>query len=148
MLKIGVVLQLDRHPLLQPDTGLDTTAYVELAKRVVAGDSDLGRGLDYVSPLYIYFLALVYAVAGSFTAARIVQAALGTAAVWLIFVTAREWFGRRAAWIAAVLAALTGVFTYYEALILQASIDIVLTAAALRFLTLALRQGQRGPVGA
>lgn len=143
MLKIGVALQLDRHPLLQPDTGLDTTAYVELAKRVVAGDIALGPGLYYVSPLYIYFLALVYAVTGSFTAARVVQATLGTVAVWLIFVTAREWFGRRAAWIAAVLAALTGVFTYYEALILQASIDIVLTAAALWFLTLALRQEQR-----
>lgn len=143
MLKIGVALQLDRHPLLQPDTGLDTTAYVELAKRVVAGDTALGPGLYYVSPLYIYLLALVYGVTKSFTAARIVQAALGTVAVWLIFVTAREWFGRRAAWIAAVLATLTGVFTYYEGLILQASIDIVLTAAALWFLTLALRQEQR-----
>jgi tetratricopeptide (TPR) repeat protein len=143
VLKIGVALQLDRHPLLQPNTGLDTTAYVELAKRVAAGDVGLGPGLYYVSPLYIYFLALVYGVSGSFTAARIVQAMLGTVAVWLIFVTAREWFGRRAAWIAAVLAALTGVFTYYEALILQASIDIVLTAAALWFLTLALRREQR-----
>lgn len=143
MLKIGVALQLDRHPLLQPDTGLDTTAYVELAKRVVAGDTALGPGLYYVSPLYIYFLALVYAVTKSFTAVRIVQAMLGTVAVWLIFVTAREWFGRRAAWIAAVLAGLTGVFTYYEALILQASIDIVLTAAALWFLTLALRREDR-----
>jgi len=143
MLKIGVALQLDRHPLLQPDTGLDTTAYVELAKKVATGDIALGPGLYYVSPLYIYFLALVYALTKSFTAARIVQAILGTVAVWLIFVTAREWFGRRAAWIAAVLAGLTGVFTYYEALILQASIDIVLTAAALWFLTLALRREDR-----
>ena len=139
LLKIAVALQLDKHPLLQPDTGLDTTAYVELAKRVVAGDIALGPGLYYVSPLYIYFLALVYGIAKSFTAARIVQAALGAVAVWLIFLTARAWFGRRAAWIAAVLAALTGVFTYYEALILQASIDTVLTSAALWFLTLALR---------
>jgi tetratricopeptide (TPR) repeat protein len=142
-LKIGVALQLDRHPLLQPDTGLDTTAYVELAKRVVAGDIALGPGLYYVSPLYIYFLALVYGATKWFTAARIVQAVLGAVAVWLIFVTAREWFGRRAAWIAGLLAALTGVFTYYEALILQASIDVVLTAAALWFLTLALRREQR-----
>lgn len=143
MLKIGIALQLDKHPLLQPDTGLDTTAYVELAKKVVAGDIALGPGLYFVSPLYIYFLALVYAATRSFTAARIVQATLGTVAIWLIFVTAREWFGRRAAWIAAVLAALTGVFTYYEALILQASLDIALTASALWFLTLALRRDQR-----
>lgn len=137
-LKLTVALQLDKHPLLQPDTGLDTTAYVELAKRVAAGDLALGPGLYYVSPLYIYFLALVYALAHSFTAARVVQALLGTVAVALMFLTARAWFGRRAAWIAAVLAGLTGVFTYYEALLLQSSLDVFLTALALWLLTLAL----------
>ena len=130
-IRLAVALQLDRHPLLQPDAGLDTTEYVELAKRVVAGDVALGPGLYYVSPLYIYFLAVVYGVTKSFTAARIVQAALGTAAVALIFLTARDWFGRRAAWIAAILAGFCGVFVYYEALILQSSLDVFLTALAL-----------------
>ncbi|HKS24764.1 MAG TPA: glycosyltransferase family 39 protein [Thermoanaerobaculia bacterium] len=131
VLKATVALQLDRHPLLQPETGLDTTAYVALAKRVAAGDLALGPGLYYVAPLYIYFLALIYAVTKSFTAARLVQAALGTVAVGLMFAMARDWFGRRAAWFAAVLAALTGVFTYYEALILQSSLDVFLAALAL-----------------
>src|SRR5262249_40187133 len=62
--------------------------------------------------------------------------------VGLIFLTAREWFGRRAAWCAAILAALTGLFTFYEALILQAAVDAFLTAASLWLLTLALRRGQ------
>ena len=136
-LKLTVALQLDKHPLLQPDTGLDTTAYVELAKRVAAGDFALGPGLYYVSPLYIYFLALFV---HSFTAARVAQALLGTIAVALIFLTAQEWYRRRAAWIAAVLAGLTGVFTYYEALLLQSSLDVFLTALALWLLTLALKQ--------
>jgi tetratricopeptide (TPR) repeat protein len=139
-IKVIVALQLDAQPLLQPDTGLDTTAYAELAKRVVSGDLALGPGLYYVSPLYIYVLALAYGVAKSFTAARIVQAALGTVGVALIFLTTREWFGRRAAWLAGALAALTGVITYYESLILQASLDIVLTSLALWLLTLALRR--------
>ena len=45
---------------------------------------------------------------------------------------AREWwaFGERAAWFAAALAGLTGLFTFYEILILQASIDAFLTSAA------------------
>ena len=55
--KIVVVAQLRAHPLTQPDAGLDTTAYAELARRVVAGDWGLGPGLYYVSPLYIYFLS-------------------------------------------------------------------------------------------
>ena len=135
VLKLTVALQLDKHPLLQPDTGLDTTAYVELAKRVAAGDLALGPGLYFVSPLYIYFLALF----PSLTLARVAQALLGTVAVALIYLTAREWFGRRAAEISAVLAGLTGVFAYYEGLLLQSSLDVFLTALSLWLLMLALK---------
>ena len=137
--KLLVLLQLHGHPLLQPDAGLDTTAYVELAQRVVGGDPTLGPGLYFVSPLYIYFLAAGLALFDSFTAVRVLQIILGASAVACIFVTARIWFGERAGLIAGVLATLTGLFTFYEVLILQASIDAFLTAAAL----LALAQGTR-----
>jgi hypothetical protein len=53
--KLIVVLQLRDHPLLQPDTGLDTTVYTRLAEQVVSGNLSLGPGLYFVSPLYIYF---------------------------------------------------------------------------------------------
>ncbi len=139
LLKLVVVFQLKDHPLLQPDAGLDTTAYVDLARRVIGGDAGLGPGLYYVSPLYIYFLAIAYGVTKSFTAVRVIQAALGTVAIACVFVTAREWFGRRAAWIAATAAALCGVLTFYEVLLLQSAIDGVLTATALLALTFALR---------
>jgi hypothetical protein len=59
--KLTVALQFDRHPLLQPDTGLDTAVYAQLATRVAGGDLALGPGLYFVSPLYIYFLAAVLA---------------------------------------------------------------------------------------
>jgi tetratricopeptide (TPR) repeat protein len=131
LLKVAVLLQLKDHPLTHPDAGLDTTAYARLAERVVAGDLGLGPGVYYVSPLYIYFLAAGLAVFESFTAVRVVQIVLGTASVGFIFFTARIWFGDRAAWLAAILAALTGLFTFYEVLILQASIDACLTSAAL-----------------
>ena len=77
VLKLLVVLQLRDHPLLQPDVGLDTAAYAELARRVVAGDLALGPGLYFVSPLYIYFLAAGLAVTDSFTAVRIAPGAAG-----------------------------------------------------------------------
>ena len=125
LLKLFVVWQLHDHPLVQPDVGLDTTAYVELAKKVLAGNVGLGPGVYYVSPLYIYLLAAAYGLTNSFTAVRLLQILLGTASVGFIFLSARDWFGERAAWIAAGLAAFTGLFTFYEALILQASIDAV-----------------------
>ena len=131
VMKLVVLFQLKDHPLTSPDAGLDTTAYVELARRVLGGDIGLGPGLYYVSPLYIYFLASALAVFDSFTAVRVIQVALGTASVGFIFLTARTWFGERAAWIAAGLAAWTGLFTFYEVLILQSSIDAFLTSAAL-----------------
>lgn len=141
--KLLVVWQLKDHPLLHPDAGLDTTAYVHLARRVVAGDLALGPGLYFVSPLYIYFLAAGLALFDSFTAVRVLQIGLGTASVGCIFVMARAWFGTRAAWMAALLAASMGLFTFYEALILQSSIDAFLTSAALAALAWGLRIRRR-----
>jgi hypothetical protein len=135
VLKLVVLLQLKDHPLTSPAAGLDTTAYADLARRVAAGDLGLGPGLYYVSPLYIYVAAAVLAIFHSFTALRVLQIALGTASVAFIFFTTRAWFGERAAWIAAILAAFTGLFTFYEVLILQSSIDAFLTSAALYALT-------------
>ena len=144
VLKLVVLLQLKDHPLTAPDSGLDTTAYVNLANRVLDGNWGLGPGVYYVSPLYIYFLAAGLGVLKSFTAVRVLQIALGTASVGFIFLTTRAWFGRRAAWIAGGLAALTGLFTFYEVLILQASIDAFLTSAALYFLTRGLLPPKSG----
>ena len=147
VLKLLVVLQLRDHPLLQPDVGLDTAAYAELARRVVAGDLGLGPGLYFISPLYIYFLAAGLAVTDSFTAVRVLQVLLGTASVGFVFLTARDWFGERAAWIAAGVATFTGLFTFYESLILQASLDAVLTSAALLCVTRGLITQKKVLVG-
>jgi len=140
VLKLAVMLRLKDHALTQPDAGLDTTAYAALAERVVGGDITLGPGLYFVSPLYIYFLAAVLAVWHSFTIVRLLQIGLGTGAVALVYVTANEWFGQRAAWIAAMFAALTGLFTFYESLLLQTALDPFLTAAAMAGLALGLKR--------
>ena len=135
VIKAVVLAQLRDHPLTQPDAGLDTTAYVNLARQVLDGNFLLGPGVYYVSPLYIYVLAAGLAVLHSFTAVRAVQIVLGTASIGFIYLTARHWFGARAGFMAAVLATLTGLFSFYEVLILQASIDACLTSAALYALT-------------
>lgn len=137
--KLVILAQLQSQPLLQPDAGLDTTAYLQLARRVIGGDLALGPGLYFLSPLYLYFLALALAVSDSLTFVRVAQVALGTVAVGCVFLTARAWFGERAGWIAAGLAALTGVFTFHEVVIMQSALDTSLTAGALLCLTRALR---------
>ncbi len=145
LFKLTVLVQLRDYPLLQPLGGLDTAVYVGLARRVAAGDLLLGPGAYYVSPLYIYFAAVWLAASGgALVAIRAAQIVLGTAAVGLVYATAREWFGDRAAWLAAALAALTGMLTFYEVVILQAALEPFLTALHLYLLTRALRTGRLG----
>ena len=109
-IKAVVLAQLHGHPLLQPAGTLDSAVYVDLGRRVAAGDPALGPEPYFVAPLYIYFLGLVFFLSGgSLLAAKIVQIVLGTLAVGLVQATARHWFDGRAAWIAAGLVAATGV---------------------------------------
>jgi 4-amino-4-deoxy-L-arabinose transferase-like glycosyltransferase len=139
--KAAVLAQLGGHPLLQPYGDIDSGVYARLAARIAHGDLLLrGEGAVpyFVSPLYAYFLA---ATGGSFQAARIAQILLGTAAVALVFLTARRLFGELAALAAGVLYALTGVVTFHEILILQAALDPFLTALFLYLLAVGLTSG-------
>jgi tetratricopeptide (TPR) repeat protein len=138
-------MQLGDHPLLQPQGELDGTHYVQLARQVAAaGPLALGQAF-YVSPLYVYFLAAVFSAGGDLAAARFVQVLLGTTAVGLIYLTARQWYGERAARLAGVFAVLTGLFSFYEVVILQAALDPFLVACALYFISRAQRDGPWWP---
>lgn len=144
----GVVLtQLADHPLLQPQGELDTATYVDLARQIADGGPLAVRQAFALSPLYVFFLAGIFAVGGSLFTAKVVQIVLGTAAIALLFATTRRWFGTPSAYVAAMLATLTGLFTFYEVLILQAALDAFLTAAALYLVTRAVTETGAG-VGA
>jgi tetratricopeptide (TPR) repeat protein len=139
VVKAVVFAQLHQHPLLQPDGGLDSEVYVRLAREAAVGNWGLGPDAYFISPFYVYFLAVVFIFSGeSLLAAKVVQIVLGTVAVGLIFATADRWYGRRPAWIAGGLAAATGVFTFNEVLLLQSAVDPFLTALGLYLLARAL----------
>jgi tetratricopeptide (TPR) repeat protein len=148
VVKAVVLVQLWNHPLLQPHGELDTAYYVTLSQRIAAEGVFAPVGAFVVSPLYVYFLAAVFAAGGSLLAAQIVQIALGAAAVGLLFATARHWFGERAAVVAAALAILTGIFSFNEVLILQSALDPFLVSAALYALTRAMAGGGTGAFAA
>ena len=141
--RLIVLAQLHAHPLLQPTGGLDSDVYVRLAERAAGGDWALGPEPYFVSPLYIYFLALLRRVFGpSLLVPRVVQALLGAVAVGLVGATARRLFASpMAAGVAAWLAALTGVFVFHEVVLLQSSLDPFLTALALFLLVRAVQAG-------
>ncbi len=144
-LKAAVLAQFDSHPLLQPAGDMDSGVYARLAADVANGDLLLrgpGSVPFFVSPLYIYFLAAVHALShGSLLAAKVVQIALGTAAVGLVWGMTRRLFDDRAALVAGVLYALAGFVTFHEVLILQAALDPFLTALCLYLLAVGLTSG-------
>jgi tetratricopeptide (TPR) repeat protein len=141
IIKVTVLVQLHDHPLLQPHGELDTAYYLDLASKLRAGGPRaLGEPL-FVSPLYLYFLAAIFALGGDALAAKAVQIGLGTVAVGLLYATTRRWFGERPALVASALAALTGLFTFYEVLILQAALDPFLVATTLYAVSRAILDG-------
>jgi len=148
VIKLVVLFQLWNHPLLAPHGELDTAYYVALSERVAAEGVLAPTGAFVVSPLYVYFLAAVFAAGGTLLAAQLVQIGLGAVAVGLLFATARHWFGERAALAAAGLAILTGFFTFSEVLILQSALDPFLVSCALYALTRATARGTWAFAGA
>jgi Flp pilus assembly protein TadD len=130
--RLTVLLALRNQPLLQPRPGLDSGVYLDLARRVAAGDLLCGDRVFFLSPFYVYFAGAVLALSGgSVLVLQTLQALLGVAAVWLVADTARIWFGRHGAWIAAGLACLTGYFAFQESILLQSAVDPFLTALGL-----------------
>ena len=148
IVKAGVLMQLWDHPLLQPRGELDTAYYVTIGQRVASEGLFAPIGAFFVSPLYVYFLAAIFAAGGSLLAAQVIQIALGALAVGLLFATARHWFGERAAFVAAGLAMLTGLFTFNEILILQSALDPFLVSCVLYSLTRTLAGGGSSSFGA
>ena len=129
--KAGVLAQLHDHPLLQPEGGTDSAYYLSLVHGVLGGEPAGAGHAFFVAPLYVYFLAGALAVLRSELGVRLLQIVLGTVAVWLIYRTARDWFGERAALLSAALAAGTGLFTFHEILLLHGALDPFLTALSL-----------------
>ena len=128
-----VLAQLHDDPLLQPTGVLDSAVYVRLARKAAGGDWALGPEPYFVSPLYVYFLAVAFRLLGpSLLLPRLLQVLLGGAAVGLLAATARRLFrGEAVAGVAAWLWALTGVVVFHEVLLLQSALDPFLTALAL-----------------
>jgi tetratricopeptide (TPR) repeat protein len=132
---------------LQPQGDLDGAHYVELARRVASGGPLALGDAFYVSPLYVFFLAGVLRAGGDLAAARLVQVLLGTAAVGLVYLTARVWYGEAAARVAGLLAVMTGIFSFYEVIVLQAALDPFLTACALYLVSRAVTERRWGVAG-
>ena len=98
------------------------------------------------APLYPLVLGALYSIseADRFFLVRVFQHLLGALVCVMMFVTAREAFGRRAGIIAGLVAAFYGPLIFYEGEILIDSFFLFLVMAAVCLLVLAVGRQKRG----
>lgn len=113
-----------QHNILFDQINLSSDSYaIDLgAKSFASGDILAQFPASHVSPLYTYFVGIIYKTGGiSLTNVWIVQFSLGILTVLLISLIALELFNARSAIIAATLYNFYGPALMYEGVLLRAS---------------------------
>ena len=130
LVRVVYVLEIDGTEWGRVLVG-DATAYDAWAREIAAGDW-LGHEVFYQAPLYPYFLAVVYAVAGpSAFAVRLVQAALGGASCVLLAAAGRRFFSRNVGLAAGLVLALYGPAIFFVGLVHKMALDLFFTTLLL-----------------
>jgi len=121
LLRVVWVLQMRANPYFE-DPQLDQRLFVDWGRAVARGER-FGTETLPTAPLYAWFLGLVFKLSGgSLLAARLVQAVLGTVAVYLVHRIGRRTLGPAVGLVAAFLVATCWVVLYYDGELLRESV--------------------------
>jgi tetratricopeptide (TPR) repeat protein len=130
-----------RHSPFFDHLDLDSRFYDLWAKQIAGGDW-IGSEVFFMGPLYPYFLAVVYKLAGpNLLLVKLVQAGLGALTAGLTYLLGRECFGTVAGLVAGFVAALYVPFIFYDSSILFPVLATLLNTAMLYMLCRGLRSG-------
>ena len=101
----------------------DELYYLDFARDVGGGGLGLSPGLNYMDPLYGYILGIALWVTGDdLFLVRLIQVAVDTVSVFLIYAIGKELAAPRAGLIAAAVYAVFGAAIFYSALLLKATL--------------------------
>ena len=144
ILRLYYLHALAQTPFFEPlSPTLDDGVY-DLRGLEIAAGAWLGKPswLVYTTPLYPYFLGLIYRIFGhSIGTAHLIQTCLGAFTPLLVYALAKKAFNsRRVPIIAGAMAAVYVPFIFYENMLLGESVSIFLMLCALRLLVRALGQ--------
>jgi Tfp pilus assembly protein PilF len=129
LVRLIYLLDLRRTPFFD-HLLLDLASYDAWGRRIAAGEW-LGSRVFYQDPLYPYFLGFIYALFGHrLWIVYLLQLALGTLTVYLVYRLARGYFSVPVARIAAALAALYKPFIFYDIQIDKSFLAVLLVTAA------------------
>jgi tetratricopeptide (TPR) repeat protein len=138
--------QLGHSPIFPVLVG-DAQSYDAWAQRIASGDW-LGRseGVFYQAPLYPYFLAVVYTVAGhSLWAVRIVQACIGSASCVLLARAGRSFLSPAVGTAAGLVLALYAPAVFFDGVLQKSVLDVFLVCMLLVLLAGARADADSAP---
>ena len=131
LVRVLFLRQVAGHPLYGALTG-DPVLYARQAADILAGRPVPEHAYFHSSPLYPFFLALLARLFGQgLGTVRLAQSLVGTGSVVLLFFLTRRTLGRRAAVVAALLAALYTPLVFFEGEILEITLVIALVTSML-----------------
>lgn len=149
LVRVLLVLSLRGQPYF--DTPIvDSAAYDEWAVKI-AHENFWGDRAFYQDPLYPYALGIFYKIFGrDFLWIRLVQAAVGTAGLWMLFEAIRRFLGYRTAIVALGLGAFYKAFLFYDTALLKEFLGAVAIEGALLAWAMTLphpppKEGERKP---
>jgi 4-amino-4-deoxy-L-arabinose transferase-like glycosyltransferase len=137
--RVVYVLQSRRSPAFE-QPAMDALYHLEWARAFAAGH-EFQPGPFFRAPLYPWFLGLLLRLFGEhLSLVRLVQAAVGTASVGLVYLVGARAFDARTGLLAALLSGLTWITIYFECDLLLPVLEIFFDLLAI---WLALRAGER-----
>ena len=133
VVRVAYLAELNGSPLLSVLLG-DSRQYDAWAQQI-AGGQWIGTEIFYQTPLYPYWLAVIFSVAGhNLVLVRLIQAILGAASCVLLGLAGRRFFSDRVGVIAALLLAVYPPAFFFDGLIQKSSLDIFLVTLVLALL--------------
>ncbi len=105
--------------------------YYDAWARSLLSKGWLGNGIYFVSPLYAYFLAVVYALGGSITAARLIQFLIGSCVPLFVYSMGCMLMSRRRALLASLISVFYGPAIFFESLLLKSVLEVFWCTAGL-----------------
>ena len=109
----------------------DSALFNQLAQDI-AHNGIIGKHAFYISPLYVYFLALIYKIFGdSFNIVRLIQFILGVGTALLTYGLGTRFFNKKTGTIAGMSAAVYAPFYFYEGNVLGTSLVTFLLAGSI-----------------
>jgi tetratricopeptide (TPR) repeat protein len=140
VLRTVYTFQVRYTPFFQT-LGLDAKFYDLWARDIAAGTGE--RGAFFMTPLYSYFLAMVYRLFGrDLLLVRMIQAGLGSATAALVYLLGREVFDRKVGLLAGLVTASYGALIFYDCSVLLTPLLVFLNVLAVFLLVRADTSGR------